>query len=79
MYLHSRIERNMKKPERVTRAIMKLVFKTPSRCINKYLNSPFYKGTVPLNNLDNDLQRMCNVKGFVNGLDRLYTEYQEIW
>ena len=46
MYLHSKVEANMKKPERITRAIMKPVFKTASRCTNKYLNSPLYKGTI---------------------------------
>ena len=68
----------MKKPERITRATMKPVFKTASRCTNIYLNSPFYKGTILWNKLDIDLQRICNVKRFVNGLDRLYTDYQEI-
>ena len=79
MYLHSKVEDNVKKPVRITRAITKLVFKTASKCTNKYLNSPFYKGTILWNALENELQHAYNVKRFVEGVKRMYTVYQEIW
>ena len=79
MYLHSKVEDNIKKPERVTRAISKIVFKTASKCSGKYLNSPFHKGTILWNNLDTELQRICTVIRFVDGLKKLYVNYQEIW
>ena len=79
MYLHSKIESNVKKPVRVTRAITKVTFKTASRCVNKYLNSPFYKGTILWNNLDVELQRIGSVKRFVGELKKLDRNYQEIW
>ena len=79
MYLHSRVEENMKKPVRITRAVLKLVFKTASKCSTRYLNSPFYKGTLLWNGLDKDLQRVSNVKQFLKELKKLYTVYQEIW
>ena len=79
MYLHSRVELNMKKPIRTTRAVTKMVFKTASKCSGKYLNSPFYKGTLLWDKLDNDLQRMNNVKQFLQELKKSYTVYQEMW
>ena len=79
MHLHSRVELNMKKPIRTTRAVTKMVFKTASKCSGKYLNSPFYKGTLLWDKLDNDLQRMNNVKQFLQELKKSYTVYQEMW
>ena len=79
MYLHSKNESNVKKTVRVTRAISKVIFKTASRCVNKYLNSPFYKGTILWNNLDVEMQRIGNVKRFVTELKKLDRNYQEMW
>ena len=79
MYLHSKVGHNIKVPQRVTRAITKLVFTTATRCTNKYLNSPFYKGTILWNDLDVELQKIDNVKLFVEGIKKLYRNYQEIW
>ena len=79
MYLHSKVENNLKECVRITRAVTKIVFKTASRCTGKYLNSPFYKGTILWNNLDVDLQKICNVNRFVKGIKKLYLIYQEIW
>ena len=55
MYLHSKVENDIKESGRITRAVTKTVFKTATRCIGKYLNSPFYKGTILWNNLDVEL------------------------
>ena len=79
MYLHSKNEDNIKKPVRVTRLETKLVFKTPAKCTTKYLNSPFYKGTLLWNGLSSELQRSDSVERFVNNVKKLYIRYQEIW
>ena len=74
MYLHSRND-----PTRLTRAMAKVVFKTATKCTGKYLNSPFYKGTLFWNQLSHTVQRSDTVLHFVKGLKTLYTQYQEIW
>ena len=79
MYIHSKVESNIKKPIRPTRAMSKMVFKVPTRCTSKYLNSPFYKGTVLWDNIDIDLQRVENVNQFQVGLKKLYTVYRDVW
>ena len=79
MYLHSKVHTNIKIPIRPTRAMTKVIFNTATRCTSKYLNSPFYKGTVLWDNIDNELQRVNNVHQFQLGVKKLYTEYREIW
>ena len=79
MYLHSRNVDNVKKPVRETRAGMKIVFKTATKCTGKYQNSPFYKGTLFWNQLNHELQCSNTVIQFLCGLRKLYTQYQEIW
>ena len=79
MFLHSKNYKNIKKPLRITRAVAKIVFKTPSNCTGKYMNSPFYKGTILWNQLDCALQKVDAVMKFTNGLKQLYMRYQEIW
>ena len=79
MYLHSNNEGNVKNPARITRAVTKVVFKTASKCTGRYLNSPFYKGTLLWNQLSSEKQRSNTVLQFVNALKKLYTGYQEIW
>ena len=79
MYLHSRNDNNLKVPVRLTRAVLKLNFKTATKCTTKYLNSPFYKGTLLWNQLNSIDQRSNTVSSFVNCLSRLYNVYQEIW
>ena len=79
MYLHSTVEGNIKVPQRVTRNNTKLVFNTATRCTGKYLNSPFYKGTVLWNSLDVELQRANNVNFYMRDIKKSYRNYQEIW
>ena len=80
MYLHSKVEDNIKMPQRVTRAVTKIaVAKKATRCTGKKLNSSFYKGTVLWNDLDVELQKIGNVKLFVEGIKKYYRNYQEIW
>ena len=52
MYLHSKNDANIKDPARQTRTGNNIVFKTATKCNGKYLNSPFYKGTLLWNKLD---------------------------
>ena len=79
MYLHSKCEKNIKKPVRITRAITKTVFKVPSKITTKYSISPFYKGTLLWNDLDVDIQKAVNVENFTVNLKTTYPVYQEIW
>ena len=57
----------------------KVIFKVPTKCTGGYQNSPFYKGTLLWNFLDVELQKAPNVNTFMNGLKKLYVNYQEIW
>ena len=79
MYLHSKDESNIKQPARLTREASKIVFKIPSRCTDKYMRSPFYKGNILWNQLDVNVQKICNVTKFTEALNTLYVGYQEIW
>ena len=79
MYLHSKLEVNIKKPVGPTRAMTKVVFKVATRCTGKYLNSPFYKGKILWDNIDNDLQLAVNVHQFQLGSRKMYTVYREVW
>ena len=57
----------------------KIVFKTPAKFEGKYLNSPFYKGTLMWNNLSRERQTVDSVLQFKNVLNGMYDGYQEIW
>ena len=71
--------RRVKKTVCITTTVMKVVFRTATKCNRKYLNSPLYKGTLLWNDLSPDQQRADNVLQFVKGIHRLYVVYQEIW
>ena len=79
MFLHSKNENNVKNPVRLTRAAGKIIFKTATKCTGKYMNSPFYKGTLLWNHLNPAEQRSGNVVQFGNVLARLYKVYEEMW
>ena len=79
MYLHSKDDNNLKVPVRLTRAMTKVYFKTATKCTTKYLNSPFYKGTLFWNQLSSVEQHTDNVSRFVTSLSRIYKNYQEVW
>ena len=79
MHMHSKDEDNFKKSVRITRAVVKLGFKLPTKCTGKYMNSPFYKGTLLWDRLSPDLQRVNNVDQFMKALKKMYVTYQEIW
>ena len=79
MYLHSKKADIIKQPARVTRTIEKIVFKVPSKCDVKYLNSPFYKGTMYWDNLNHEQQKADNVLQFMKLIHGLYSVYEEIW
>ena len=46
------VDTNIKVPVRNMRAANKVVFKIPSRCTDRFLNSPSYKGSVLCNDLE---------------------------
>ena len=62
MYLHGKEEVNIKRPLRITRALLRVNFNKATKCTGKYLNSPFYKGTLLWDKLDKNLQHANNVK-----------------
>ena len=61
MYLYNKKDSQVKRPVRPTRAVSKVVFTIPAKCTGKYMNSPFYKGTLLWNMFDAELQKICNV------------------
>ena len=77
MYIHSKNQCNIKVPLRRTSAMNKKVFNRTTRCSGKYLNSPFYKGTLLWNALSPDLQKAGNVIVFVRELKKMDVRYQE--
>ena len=78
MYLHSKDDENTKKTVRITRAASKILFKVPTKCTGKYMNSPFYKGKLLWDNLSVEKQCVNNVNQFTKSLKELYVTYQEI-
>ena len=71
MYIHSRTEVNVKKTVRITRV--------PTKCMSRYMNSSFHKGTLFRDKLSAELQHANNVERFMTELKKLYVVYQEIW
>ena len=71
VYNHSKDYNNTKKPVRLTQAVTKIVFETATRCLGKYLNSHFYKGTIMWNGLSDELQKSYNVIAFIGYLKKI--------
>ena len=63
----------------MARTAEKPVFKKATKCTGKYINSPFYKGTILWDELDRDVQRVNTLERFMKELKKLYIVYQEIW
>ena len=61
---------------RLTHAAAKIIFKTPTRCSDKYLNSPLYKGTKIWNTLDVNIQQLDTIDRFVKYTKQPYLVYQ---
>ena len=79
MYIHSRNIDNIKIHVRITRTAEKLVFKKATECTGKYINSPFYKGTLLWDKLDRVVQRVNTLERFMKERKKLYIVYQNIW
>ena len=75
MFDYSKNGNNLKLPIRLTRAATKVVFKKPARCTHKFLNSPFYKGTLIWDDLDYNVQRAETLKEFVRQIKHNYRIY----
>ena len=75
MFLHSNNDDNVKKRARLTRAAGKIIFKTATKCTGKYMNSPFYKGTLFWNDISAVEQYLESVLQFANVLDKIYVLY----
>ena len=78
LYGYSTIAANVKTPTRQTRAGNKIVFKIPSRCSDKYLNSPLYKGSKLWDKLDVTVQCSDTIDVFMKGVKPRYVIYQDL-
>ena len=67
---------HVKQPPRLTRAGEKIIFDIPTRCNEKYLNSPLYVGSTIWNMLDNDVQRSETLDIFIKHVKQRYLVYQ---
>ena len=65
-------------PARLTRAGAKVVFDIPSRCTDKYLNSPLYKGCQIWDLLPEDVQRSDTLAEFIRHVYYRYAEYRNV-
>ena len=77
LYSYSKAETNIKVPVRYTRAATKVVFKIPSRCTDKFLSSPLYKGTKLWNNLDVTVQRSETIDNFMKLTKPNFMRYRD--
>ena len=77
LYSYSKAETNIKVPVRYTRAATKVVFKIPSRCTDKFLTSPLYKGTKLWNNLDVNVQRSETIDNFMKLTKPNFMRYRD--
>ena len=55
----------------------KIPFKIPSRCTDKFLNSPLYKGTQLWNNLDVTIQRSETIDTFMKRTQPNFRRYRD--
>ena len=79
MYLHSKDLHVLRVPERNTRNSTKVIFKVPARCKTIYLNSPFYKGKLLWDKLQENVQKCGTVEEFVLKLKTMYNGYEAIY
>ena len=61
-----------------TRADSKVVFKIPTKCSTRFLNSPYYKGTQYWNVLDKNVQRAATPQIFKKYVKTLYSTYNNL-
>ena len=65
LFDYSKNPEHLKPVHRLTRAATKIIFKTPNRCSEKYMNSPLFKGTNLWNPLNETVQRLDTIDLFV--------------
>ena len=78
MYIMSGDELCIRTPPRETRAAQKIVCNVPNRIIPVYEHSPYYKGTILWNRLDEETQKIDNIFVFKKEIAKLYTCYQPL-
>ena len=76
LHYYSKEPNHVKKSNVLTRAATKVTFKIPTRCCDKYLNSPLYKGTRLWNNLDHAVQRLDSIDQFIKHVKQPYLVYR---
>ena len=72
LYHQSRYACNIKVAVRPNRAADKIVFKIPTKCTSKYLNSSYYLGTQLWNNLSIETQRLDDLATFDKRVSPMY-------
>ena len=77
LYSYSKSVDHVKPARRLTRAGNKIVFKLPTRCSERYLNSPLYVGAKIWDNLHEDTQRLASIDQFVRRVKPNYVNYRE--
>ena len=78
LYGYSRNRNHLKAPIRLTRAGTKVVFDIPTKCTDKYLNSPLYKGSQIWDLLPENVQRSDTLKEFIRYTYYCYAEYRNL-
>ena len=78
MYIMSHDDLCIRAPLRETRAAQKIVLKVPTRILPVYEHSPYYKGTIFWNELDEETQRIDNIFVFRKEIAKLYKCYQPL-
>ena len=77
MYKLSKNVVNRKIHTRETRAANKYVFRIDSKIGNKYINSPFYKGTKLWDNLPDEVQKSDNIFLFKQLVGKIYKTFDK--
>ena len=77
MYYKSKIVTNIKVASRPTRAGDNIVFRIPTKCTTKYLNSPYYIGAQLWSKARGDVQRAANIFEFDKHIAPFYRTYQD--
>ena len=77
LYNYSKSVDHVKPDRRLIRAGNKIVFKLPTRCSERYLNSPLYVGAKIWDNLHEDTQRLASIDQFVRRVKPNYVNHRD--
>ena len=78
MFAYSKDVNHLKIPQRHTRAGVKVKFDIPTRCTEKYLNSPLYKGSQLWDLLPDHVQCAETLEQFIKHVYYQYANYRNL-